>query len=217
MGRFAFLLYENPFSFHADLLSKTVMAKNDMNWISSRASAFPPAFDVGGEKLSAPSTCVMQTHYGEGKLKLDYFWGSTTAIQIYCICFAALLTRKLWILHGITTILLREMAEKVFVWGVYFAESEDFRDIKQLFSWLINFGLTEAEKTIQGGGFRQMVAGSALQVCKAIGPSYIYQLIRSQNSNVNNLLVSETRKLIEQTERLRIKSSHRLSFATRKH
>ena len=149
------------------------------------------------------------------KLKLHYFWGSTTAIQMYCICFAALVTRQLWILHGITMILLREMAEKLFVWGVYIAESEDFRDIKQLISWLINFGLTEAEKTIQGGGFRQVVAGSALQVYKSIGPSYLSHLIRSQNSEINKLLVSQTRGLMEQTERMRIKY-HRLSFATKK-
>ena len=156
-----------------------------------------------------------QPDYGEGKLKLHYFWGSTTAIQMYCICFAALVTQQLWILHGITIILLREMAEKVFVWVVYFTASEDFRDTQQLISWLINFGLTEAEKTIEGGGCRQIVAGSALQVCKSIGPSYISHLIRSQNSKINMLLVSQTRALIEQTERIRIQH-HRLSFVTKK-
>jgi hypothetical protein len=169
-----------------------------------------------GQELSAP-ICVRQTDYGDGKLKLHYFWGSTTAIQIYCVCFAALVTRQLWILHGITIILLSEMAEKLFVWGVYFAESEDFRHSKQLISWLVNFGLAEAAKTIQGGTFRKLVAGSALQVWKSMGRSYLFQLWRSQHSELNNLVVSETRDLLEQMERLRIKSIHRLSFATKKH
>jgi hypothetical protein len=205
-------------SFHADLLSKNVMAKNDMFWSSLfRTSAFAPAFDVGCEDLSAP-ICVKQTDFGEGTLKLHYFWGSTVVIQIYCICFAALVTRQLWILHGITIILLREMAEKLFVWGEFFAESADFRNIKQNISWLVNFGWSQAEKVIQVGGFRTVVAGSTLRVCMSIGPSYLFLLIRAQHNEINNRIVSETRDMIDQIERSRIKSIHRLSsFATKKH
>jgi hypothetical protein len=176
----------------ADPLSKNVMVKN--------------AIAVGGEKLSAP-ICVTHTDFEVGKRELHYFWGSMTAIQIYCVCFAALMTRQLWILHGITIILLREMAEKLFLWRVCFAESEDFRSTKRVISWLITFGLTEAEKVLQGGTFRIAVAGSAFHACKSIGPFYLYHLIRYQQCQINNLIVSETRDMIEQIERLRRKSS----------
>jgi hypothetical protein len=138
----------------------------------------------------------------KGKTELHYFWGSSVALKIYSVCLASLLLQQLWILHGITLILLGCMLERAFAWGLFFYENKDFQKLKRLVFWVLKFTLGELDKTVQGDVMRGWVAGFSLQFWNSRGKDYFLYLWRNQLNNTNSAVLKERKDLIERSNQI---------------
>ena len=94
-------------------------------------------------------------------LREHYFYGSSHAIQIYCVIIGAIWFRRIWILHGITLILLKVFFWILVSWGGYFLQLKEARQGVALIKWLIKFGLSTAEGAIDGKNVSKWMTGSS--------------------------------------------------------
>ena len=94
-------------------------------------------------------------------LREHYFYCSSHAIQIYCIIIGAIWFRRIWILHGITLILLKIFFWILVSWGGYFLQLKEARQGVALIKWLIKFGLSTAEGAIDGKNVSKWMTGSS--------------------------------------------------------
>jgi hypothetical protein len=138
----------------------------------------------------------------EGKLELHYFWGSSVALKIYSVCLASLLLQQLWILHGITLILLGCMLERAFAWGLFFYENKEFHEMRRLVFWVLKFTLGQLDKMVQGDAMRQMLAGFSLQFWNSTGQDLFLKLWRMGTKENNSTVVKERRDVIEGSNKI---------------
>jgi hypothetical protein len=134
---------------------------------------------------------------------LHYFWGSRVALQIYSVCLCAITLQEVRMLHGITLVFLVHMLERAIVWGKFFHRSQDYRDFKHHIYNLVKLVLSEADKTLEGDSFRQVLTGFSLQFWNStMGRSFLMHLLRKECSDVNDVVRKQTEEMIERSKKM---------------
>ena len=179
---------------------EVLVERNDFFVTEESACIAPELKDMGYSKPFYHHSIDLSKRDNFG---LHYFYGSPTAVQIYAVVTAAIISRRFWLLHGITIIFVRKILDVLYAWGIYFAASSELKELKQLNFWLINCWLQQAEKAIQGDTLRQALVGSAVKVWNSFGRSLFYQVWRAHLRDVNAAILRETKELIARTDNIR--------------
>jgi hypothetical protein len=178
---------------------------NNKRQMEPKTRKFVDKVDQDKPFISAP----LIEQEGYSKIKLHYFWCSRTLCQIYLVFLAAILLRRLWILHALSLILLRLLAERLIDWCFYWINSNHLRRSVKRAKWMFYFGLDQAEKTTEGDTWQTYLAGTTFLTWNSVGAPVASFLWRWQMSNLNAIELKQSRELTEQYEKLRQSSSGR--------
>ena len=133
-----------------------------------RASVKPPT-NLDEEELEYQQWTTQQE---------STFWTSQTAIRLYAILFLAIATQRLWILHGISILLLDQVLQVVIQWTVYTLDDPNLRFASRFIRDWLTLIVEEGEKTLTSPNALNYIAAFSMLKTMPTGVSYARWVLR---------------------------------------
>jgi len=119
------------------------------------------------------------------------FWTSQTAMRVYAILFLAIVTQRLWILHGISLLLLDQMLQIVIQWTVYTLDDPKLRFASRFIRDWLTLIVEEGENILTSpNALNYIMAFSMLQTMPT-GVSYVRWIYRYKMQTVRREFLRE--------------------------
>ena len=101
---------------------------------------------------------------------IHYFWTSPVLLRMYTAVFVAVAIRQYWVLQTISVMIVMRMVAIVTQWGLFAWKAPNFRRVKSMVLWWVNFGLGLATKSASDGpSIHRFVTSVSVTVAKGIG------------------------------------------------
>ena len=139
----------------------------------------------------------------DGPIRAVDILKSKRAILTYVTIALAVYFRSTIFLNIISLVIVASYIEIIFAWCIFFFGGEDFSQALSLCSWLLNYGLDQAERTLKGDYLRRMTAGMTLKVWNNGGQRYFFYLWRQQQKQIHQTFLEQARGHMAQAERIR--------------
>lgn len=138
-----------------------------------------------------PAPVGVNEAFGRGKGDDDYFWLSGTALYMYAVFALALLTHRLWILNGISVIVLGKVLAVVVKWSTFILDDDELRfAIKYIRGWL-RLLLQEGEEILSGKAAWKLATAYGLLSNAPTGVSYLRYFVRYKMTGLRLEFMSE--------------------------
>jgi hypothetical protein len=131
------------------------------------------------------------------------FYGSVTALQIYTVLVTAVVTRRAWVLHGITLILLNVLLERIVAWQEYHARSHELQQALNACRGMYLLGKNLTEGALEGNSLNAWLMGSALELINKSGKLFIKAWWQVHSTNMNQRVTEDLKRSIREAEELR--------------
>ena len=121
----------------------------------------------------------------------DQFWMSPTAFYVYTLITLSLLTHRLWIVHGISVLLLGKILHLVLVWMDYVLDDVQLRfACKYIGGWLYVF-LGEGEAILTDPAAWKVAVAYTVASQAPTGVSYLRYAIRYKMIGIRREFLGE--------------------------
>jgi pimeloyl-ACP methyl ester carboxylesterase len=110
----------------------------------------------------------------------DELWKSNAAMKLYAVVVLSAAFRSLFILQGISLLIIFHLMKLLFSWFVFVKDAKEIGELKGLAWWWINIGLRFSTKTMEGDTIHTIVTAFTLNFWAGTGINiltYIYHYI----------------------------------------
>jgi len=97
---------------------------------------------------------------------------STFAFGLYFVLILFFITRQIWVLHGITVLILLHIADILLSWFSHIKDAKEIRQFKSWLVWWVRIGLDFATRTVEGQFTHRVLTAGSLHFWDLIGKSY---------------------------------------------
>lgn len=136
-------------------------------------------------------------HNDERRESHTKFWTSPLLISQYLVVVAALISRRLWVLHGILLIVSAFITYVVLQWISYIIQDPDLQKALVSMRWYFGFATRQVQATCEGGRGRRMVEGGFLAWQQNISMPIWQWYYRQRSLNVNKIMIQQHQNNME--------------------
>jgi hypothetical protein len=111
--------------------------------------------------------------------------------------------RRVWVLHGITLILLNVLLERIGAWREYHARSHELQQALNACRGMYLWGKNLTEGALEGKSLNAWLMGSALELMNKSGKLFLKTWWRVHSTNMNRRVTDDLKRSIRQAEELR--------------
>ena len=133
--------------------------------------------------------------------QIHYFWTSPVLLRMYAAVFVAVTIRQYWVLQTISVMIVMRMVTIVTRWGLFVLHAPNFRRVKSMVLWWVDFGLGLATKSASDGpSIHRFVTSVSVTVAKGIGKDItigaIKDITESNRQKVLTVAKENMKKLV---------------------
>jgi pimeloyl-ACP methyl ester carboxylesterase len=133
-------------------------------------------------------------------LQEDELWKSKAAMKLYAVVFLSVSLRRLFILQGISLLILFHFMKLLFLWLIYVNDAKEIREFQGLAVWWIKFGLRFTAKTIEGDTIHRIVTAFTLNFWKGTGISLLKILYHSIVKDTREQILRHAKDNLKRTQ-----------------
>lgn len=121
----------------------------------------------------------------------DDFWMCRTALYMYAVVLLSLLTRRIWIMHGISLLVLIKILGVVLTWADYILDDDELRFASKYVRGWIGLFLREGEKVLSGEAAWKFAMTYSVVTNAPTGVTYLRYVIRYKTTVLRQEFLSE--------------------------
>jgi hypothetical protein len=157
----------------------------------------------------------------------DDFWTSRLALFVYAVVFVSLLTRRSWIMHGVSLLAILKILKVLVKWADYTLEDGELRYACTYIRGWIGIFLNEGEKILSGEDAWKFAVTYSVVTTAPTGAAYLRYVIRYKTRALRKEFLSELGEdrfnrrqngfLLRKLDHAISAGSKQISSATRRH
>lgn len=119
------------------------------------------------------------------------FWASQSAVCFYAIVVLAVLTRRLWILHCLSIMILDQILQVVVKWLIFTLDDRELRFASNYIRTWLALIIREGEKTLTSQSAYNFAVATSLLQSAPTGVSYAKWVVRYKRSQMRREFLRE--------------------------